>query len=739
MNSDLRRIIDAVEVLPPSRFAVEGVEQEAPPSVLVEELAAAIYHRIYSRRGASGDGHGSRIGRREHLARLSRANRGSGTWDPGWTIRENEVGGAVRVEKYGVVFVASPEDVRGSGRVRVPNEAHELSPSFFLALGDADLPSIDEAPWQVRLYWNLAAEAAADWVEELTGRLNRRGVPFALKALADPAHYRRADAGVLYLEPHDYPALVGEIGAVHRLLRPRLRRPVPLLTRRLASGLAVAEGPADVSFGQHRCGLIAAALVRAFERSTDPAGAVAGAFTAAGLDAGRPHLVAGSTSDYPPIEEPEAHTGSTGASNRPAVSLEETASALGDHLCAEAFWHRDRCNWVAHSTAGGELGLRAGEPVMATLGASLWDGTAGVGLFLAQLFARTGKAKHGETAVGALRHALRASKRETGRYPPLSFYTGRLGVVWATRLVSEWTGRDDLSAEAEETLPTLLTELDGEHLLDVMSGNAGAILGLLDLHRRTGSPDLLRAAVTLGEEIRGAATSEGGKRVWRNRRVSGLAESALFLTGLSHGAAGLGLGLLELFPVTGREQFLTDALAAFDYEDALFDSKRGNWPDLRGAEDGGSGAPMTAWCHGAPGIGLARARAAAIDPERASTYRKSGRRALTTTVSSLREGLATPGADSCLCHGQCGLIETICLASGPLAASSSDGLPRRALLRLAGRYGGRGWPSGLRTRRRNPSLFLGEAGAGYTLLRIQCPRSVPSILVPGMLGGEEPC
>jgi len=84
------------------------------------------------------------------------------------------------------------------------------------------------------------------------------------------------------------------------------------------------------------------------------------------------------------------------------------------------------------------------------------------------------------------------------------------------------------------------------------------------------------------------------------------------LSGLSHGSAGIALALLQLAALTGEERFRTAAKEAIRYERKLFSSEAGNWLDLRDQNkevqpEGDSAAKfMTAWCHGAPGIGLAR-------------------------------------------------------------------------------------------------------------------------------------
>ena len=88
------------------------------------------------------------------------------------------------------------------------------------------------------------------------------------------------------------------------------------------------------------------------------------------------------------------------------------------------------------------------------------------------------------------------------------------------------------------------------------------------------------------------------------------------LTGFSHGAAGIGYALLELYDITKELKFLMAAENAFSYENHWFNKQNNNWPDF-GTHDGirvskdknQRLAYSYAWCHGAPGIGLSRIRA----------------------------------------------------------------------------------------------------------------------------------
>ena len=152
---------------------------------------------------------------------------------------------------------------------------------------------------QRRYYWHLTSQAAAPFLAAATSMLNAASVPFRLKVLSDPDAYTRADAGVLYLRRSHALAAGDAIARIHETVAAGLRQEIPLLTFRLADGLALAESPPTGSYGQHRCRLIASALWRSHACGDDGRearlAAMAEAWRAQGLDAEHPYLAPGST------------------------------------------------------------------------------------------------------------------------------------------------------------------------------------------------------------------------------------------------------------------------------------------------------------------------------------------------------------------------------------------------------------------------------------------------------------
>ena len=127
-----------------------------------------------------------------------------------------------------------------------------------------------------------------------------RGRPRRSRPRSAPTASARADAVVTYLPPPTFTALVGRGSRRSRpTLRGGLRDPPPRLARRLARGVAAAEGRAGAeSFGQSRCRLVAAALADAGAATPRGRAHPRAASRRAGLDPDRPHLEPGSRERY---------------------------------------------------------------------------------------------------------------------------------------------------------------------------------------------------------------------------------------------------------------------------------------------------------------------------------------------------------------------------------------------------------------------------------------------------------
>jgi hypothetical protein len=244
---------------------------------------------------------------------LSAANTGIGCREPGWTVHVTG-DGELAVERDGLHvrirpedFYAAPEERLAPGdqcHVRFPKEFLKMSPGYYMALGNQGL-TLDLAAPIVRFYWNLRNSGAARLVGAATCALNQERVPFRLKVINDPDGFTRCDAGVLYVQKRDYLLVAQAISGIHAEVAADLKPGTPVFTKPLAPGLALAEEPvrsAD-SFGTHRCGLLAEAIIRAWEQKSEAIQermeVLAACFAEEGLSLHTPFLNAGAVDDYP--------------------------------------------------------------------------------------------------------------------------------------------------------------------------------------------------------------------------------------------------------------------------------------------------------------------------------------------------------------------------------------------------------------------------------------------------------
>ena len=289
------------------------------------------------------------------------------------------------------------------------------------------------------------------------------------------------------------------------------------------------------------------------------------------------------------------------------AAVQDTVIRIAEAVADAAVWFRGRCNWVGAPTA------RPGAPALAALGPDLYGGTSGISLWLAECAARFGDERLRATALGAIRTALEHAGRQAPGDPD-GLYQGPAGVAYAAARVAALLDAEDIRLRADALSASRYRESPLPEGTDVMSGCAGAIIGLLAARPAVGDPWSLDAAIGLGDALIGRRRAVAAGWSW-----SGTGDRTMHdLCGYAHGAAGIGHAFAELFGATGESRFGDAARAAFAYERSWLDHGSGTWPDLRGV---GRAAPRDApipasgsWCNGSAGIALSRLRAAELLP-----------------------------------------------------------------------------------------------------------------------------
>lgn len=403
----------------------------------------------------------------------------------------------------------------------------------------------------------------------------------------------------------------------------------------------------------------------------------------------------------------------------------EAAASIGRSIVADAVWHNGRCSWVGAAT-GGPASTAA---EYRALGPSLYGGTAGVGLFLAHVATVTGDGSFRRTAVGALGHAT-----SRARQSPLirrdGFHVGSLGVAWAAARAARLLEEEELYARAVALSAQPYGPSGPDRCPDLISGIAGSASGLLALVDELRDRRLVEDALSTGEVLIDRATVTAHGWSW----ASSGSRYPAHLCGVSHGAAGIGWALLELFAATGDERFRAAAMGAFAYERSWLDPVTGRWPDLRiGGQRRGALAPIDSgivgtWCYGEAGIALTRLRAVAVLGP--GPHATDAEIAIATTHRHLADALPYAIDDLSLCHGLGGAADMLVSAAGfGDRYSVADVVTRLGNVMLE-RYAdvASSWPCGS-AGETTPALYPGLSGIGWLLLRLHDP-ATPSPLAP---------
>lgn len=287
--------------------------------------------------------------------------------------------------------------------------------------------------------------------------------------------------------------------------------------------------------------------------------------------------------------------------NGGSAAVAETFACEADRIAAEISEHAIRrgnsAAWIGLDWMGDAEAFQ-----LAPLGPDLYNGVSGIAVFLAAHAAVTRHAPSAELALAALTHLRKKIKdRNAARFVRslgIGGATGLGSLVYALTVISKSLAQADVLADAHAASALMTDDLiAADKRLDALGGSAGAILGLLRLHRDTQSGEVLARAVKCGEHLlRQERVGAEGRRTWIGQ---GLGKNPL--NGMSHGAAGFAYALASLAAATGRDDFLQAASECLAFEDATYDEGRHNWPDLRHAGEPGWACR---WCHGAPGSGL---------------------------------------------------------------------------------------------------------------------------------------
>jgi lantibiotic modifying enzyme len=301
-------------------------------------------------------------------------------------------------------------------------------------------------------------------------------------------------------------------------------------------------------------------------------------------------------------------------------------------------------------------------------------------------------------------------------------FDGLAGQIYVLVHMHALWGAPELLVSAIERSRELETLIEADRAFDVFSGSGGAIAVLLGLAAASGEG--LDVAHRCARHLLRHAEHSGTGLSWAPQRPD---DAVANLTGLAHGAGGIGWALIALETATGCEEYVDAGRRAFAYERLHFDEDRLDWYDLRTSiaeMTGGRRHFANAWCNGAAGIGLTRlASWAALGEDDALL--DEAHLALAATLRNF-----TSLGNDALCHGRSGNAELLLrfaqVRDEPAFQLEANMHAQAAWRRLATTPE---WPREEDGHQPLSGLMLGIAGVGLHFLRLAHPERVPSPLL----------
>jgi lantibiotic modifying enzyme len=199
------------------------------------------------------------------------------------------------------------------------------------------------------------------------------------------------------------------------------------------------------------------------------------------------------------------------------------------------------------------------------------------------------------------------------------------------------------------------------------------------------------------------------------------------LTGFSHGASGFAYAMMSLAQETNSLEFRNAAEQCVEFENDVYSNEGKNWPDFRYSRGYPYGETnfLRYWCHGAPGIGLARIGMRKFG----NYYPKISEQSINIAVDQILDNWPSVWDQNC-----CGNMGNIQLLLEVATGFNDPNLLQNVRVKVTsiinrskinGRYS---FPLGSENKY-NLGMFIGVSGIGYSILRLINPNKIPNILI----------
>lgn len=577
---------------------------------------------------------------------LNACHNGKGYWEEGWELIE-KAEACQFIKKEGITIQIPTNEELLNSSIFMPSGRINLSPGFYSIIGDAGYSKSHLT--LCRFYFNVFSSHADEFTQLLVSELNSVSLPFYFKILNDAQLYERNDTAVLYISKSLYSKVRQIIEINFEKLAPYLNHSLPAFVKPIAQGIGIAEDPSNgESFGEHRCKLITNAILKQYfsEEKIPLSKLIEKQFEENNLDFIRPYLLSSQSEDiYTPISFNLIQNSKKNNSQIPDFTPLDISIKIGCFICERAIWYKNQCNWM-ETTKSPEVNTLA-----VSMSPSLYDGSAGLVWFLAELYEKTGEESFKTTAIAGSRQLL-TQLNSPNKNISHSFYEGLTGALLTIIKVARLCHETELLTPVYQILKKIDESVIENKETDLLSGIAGTLCGITQLYLTLPkSKHLLQLIELLADTIIERVQIDEKGASWISEGNTQPAN----LCGISHGTSGIAIALIEAGKVLKTDKFQSIVNGAFRYEDKWYKLAGNKWPDLRVFKNDMNPKELiesTFWCTGAPGIALTRLYA--LNTKDSMVDKKTVNRNFKSTKVSIANLLDNDSTALSLCHGACG-------------------------------------------------------------------------------------
>lgn len=375
----------------------------------------------------------------------------------------------------------------------------------------------------------------------------------------------------------------------------------------------------------------------------------------------------------------------------------ESLKNMGDFIYDKAIFSNDKskCTYL-------NINFSGDKSYLGPLSYTLYDG-AGLTLFLYALANETNDKKYEELAKATL-NGLEEMTPLEAEVIAKSAFSGITSFIYLYYNLSVMLDSKEYYDKYLKSLNLLNKhEITDDESLDVIGGAAGIVIALINIYKQDKNKMALDIAKRYGTFL-----------------YKKLQNDSEHLSGFSHGYSGFALAFYMLGATINNKEYSKFANSIIEQEDKLYRQESKNWIDLRSSDD----SSCIYWCHGAPGILLARTKALRYIQNKDSEILKHKLDGALDTL--VNRGLKRNQSHS-ICHGLLGNLDILLTVSEEFLDKDLLNIYKSSFCKTLD------WliEDGIRYGVYNASAILtfmtGLSGIGYSMLRYVNP-NYPSVL-----------